>query len=57
MFNSHATWAKDAYVKSGNWKCAKSPTGSHHWKGNAIGRVALICEHCKKSRVFRRGFP
>ncbi len=57
MFNSHVGSSMDDYLKGGRWKCAKSPTGSHYWKSNTVGKGALVCEHCKEHRVLRRGIP
>ncbi|MEK7681509.1 MAG: hypothetical protein AAB502_05510 [Chloroflexota bacterium] len=52
MFNSNAKREKDAYLKNGKWKCAKSGTGSHHWKSDVQGSLTLLCVHCKDHRVF-----
>jgi len=39
------------YIKSGVWKCSKSPTGAHHWI-ELVGTEKLanqgyfVCIHC-----------
>jgi len=33
----------EAYVKSGEWRCDKSPTGAHHW---IISDGSQRCVHC-----------
>ncbi len=35
------------YIESGRWKCAKSPTGAHHWH---ITEDQMVCIHCKENR-------
>lgn len=35
------------YIDSGNWKCAKSPSGAHHW---IIFQSQMTCKHCTESR-------
>lgn len=36
------------YVESGRWKCAKSPTGAHHWiePSSAEAPGAFYCKWC-----------
>jgi len=37
------------YIKAGEWKCEKSPTGAHHWiRHDSV----WICKHCLDVRVF-----
>ena len=45
------------YLKSGNWKCEKSPTGAHRWIEVLDEETRPIPEFkCKWCRVVRR-FP
>jgi len=41
------TQAHDEYIKSGSWKCDKSPTGAHHFIGN---QFVLKCKYCGKEK-------
>ena len=34
-----------AYVASGDWKCAISPTGGHVWNCN---KKPFVCKYCGK---------
>jgi hypothetical protein len=42
--------ADEKYVKSGVWKCNKSPTGAHHWIELVGTKLAnqgyFVCVHC-----------
>ena len=35
------------YVATGDWKCAKSPTGGHWWNCNVRPSVCKICGKTK----------
>ena len=37
-----------AYFASGDWKCAKSPTGGHFWNCNVRPSV---CKYCGKVKT------
>lgn len=47
----------EEYVKSGVWKCLKSPTGAHHWI-ELVGTEKLsrggyfLCIHCNDVTKF-----
>jgi hypothetical protein len=45
--NSMRAYTEKMYVESGSWKCAKSPTGAHHW---FILHLQMTCQHCGLSR-------
>jgi len=36
------------YIASGVWKCAKSPTGGHHWNCNT---TPFVCKICGKTKI------
>ena len=43
------------YVREGKWRCAKSPTGAHHWiatdiVGDGVGEFQ--CKWCLEVRTF-----
>jgi hypothetical protein len=39
------------YIKSGGWKCPKSPTGAHYW---TIRDEWMRCKHCAQKRRAKR---
>jgi hypothetical protein len=39
------------YIVSGDWKCAKSPTGGHWWNCNLDPSV---CKICGKVKLYQR---
>ena len=41
-----------AYMESNVWKCPKSPTGAHHWRGTVL---LMKCIHCGEKRVPDQG--
>lgn len=43
------------YVRSGRWKCDKSPTGAHHWVERSPNGI-FICKWCFDVRRFPRTF-
>lgn len=41
------------YMKSGRWKCPKSPTGAHYWIEAKVKRVepgTFVCKYCWEVR-------
>ena len=43
------------YLRSGVWKCDKSPTGAHHWievKADGVAAGTFVCKHCWDNRRF-----
>ncbi|MBA7582178.1 hypothetical protein ES708_24098 [subsurface metagenome] len=38
---------QDPYLKSGVWKCSKSPTGAHYW---IIRGEMMRCKYCGEER-------
>lgn len=40
-------WNYQEYLSRKKWKCSKSPTGAHYWKGD---ETCLICEYCGKKK-------
>ena len=49
--NLSAVWAK--YLQDEAWRCASSPTGAHHWRGDSGSTdEALRCKHCGGRRRF-----
>ncbi len=45
--------AHKIYLESDVWKCPKSPTGAHHWRGTVL---LMKCIHCGEERIPTRGF-
>jgi hypothetical protein len=35
------------YIKSGTWKCRKSPRGAHYW---IVDHNQMTCKHCNEKR-------
>ena len=44
----------EEYLKSGRWKCGKSPTGSHHWIYPLLDGSLEQCKYCPEVRELVR---
>lgn len=52
------TTIDDGYLRSGVWKCSKSPTGAHYWREirNSKPKGLFYCIHCKDVKRFPIAF-
>ena len=47
------------YIRSGVWRCDKSPTGAHHWidaKVEGAKSGTFVCKYCWEIKVFPLSF-
>jgi len=51
MVNKSRALKRERYLGGDGWRCATSPTGSHHWD---IGDANVgTCRHCPETRQFK----